>query len=292
MTKHKDVGRSWRTYAKHELMSSVVGQESGVANHGLKNIDRLVWIDLTAGDAAPVDGSQWRSSCSPGILAYHAARSMKPVEIVLHEIQPATYDRLLGNLAQHLPSIGFTKDGEERWRIGDKVTITAINASGHDADATGIRRTDAVLVFNDPNAITEWAMRGTFAQEIADRTWCFRSLSTMGCNPAGIKRLDLQERRAWFDLVNAQQTTLPHYRDLLLAAIERDDAQWAYLLCTSNKWREKTEAVVKTAFRRTGRTTEMKWHGVDTLGFEETKRRLFLTKREHQEQVNPPLWSE
>lgn len=293
MTKHRDVGRSWRTWAKHELMSSFIGEEIGVVNRALRDRGRLVWIDLTAGDAANVDGVAWHKACSPGILAHHAAyrdvHARKPVEIVLYEIQSATFDRLVSNLDRNLPSMGYAKDGPNRWRIGDKVTITAVNASGHDADISFVGRTDAVFVLNDPNAITEWAMRDTFAQEITSRTWCFRSLSTMGCNPAGIKRMDIEERRAWFGLVGAQQAALPNYRDLLLAAIERDEAQWAYLLSTAEKWRASTESVVKTAFKKIGRTAAMSWFGRDPDRFEETKRTLFLTKKELRDAANMPL---
>lgn len=296
MSKHKDVGRSWRTYAKHELMSSIIGQEVGAAG-SMTRIERHVWFDLTAGDAALVDGAEWARGCSPGILARHAAKARKPVEIVLHEIQPATFDRLVGNLGAHLPGLGYEKDGEDCWRLADKVTITALNVSGHSADVTTVRNCDSVFVLNDANAITEWAMRATFAREICDRTWCFRSLSTMGCNPGGIKRIGLddgsgsakRERRAWFDLIATQQNTLPHYRDLLLAAIEKDEAQWAYLLCTAAKWRPQSEAIVRSAFKTAirrlpeesrGRTAAMTWFGTDPLGFEETKQQLFLTKTE------------
>lgn len=283
-----DVGRSWRTPAKHELMRSIVGQEVGVTNRGLAAIQRLVWIDLTAGDGVIVDGVPWQQGCSPGILAAHAVESTKPVEIFLYEIKPATFDRLIDNLTEHLPGLGYEKDGECRWRAGSAATITAVNMSGKNADVSTIRRTDAVLVFNDPNAITEWAMRETFADEIGSRTWCFRSLSTLGCNVAGIKRIELdnesgdvkRERRAWFALIAAQQRALPHYRDLLLAAIERDEAQWAYLLCTSEKWRGKSEAVVNSAFRRIGRTTALAWYRQDPHPFEALKRALFLTKKE------------
>jgi hypothetical protein len=283
LSKRLDVGRSWRTWAKHDLMNSVIGQEVGAAGK-LPNIDRLVWVDLTAGDAALVEGAPWRRACSPGILANHAAHSRKPVDIVLHEIQAATFDRLLGNLDQFLPELGYEKRDDNLWRLGP-TSITALNVSGHEADATFMRGRDAVVVLNDPNAITEWAMRPTFAQEICDRTWCFRSLSTMGCNPAGIKRLPLEERLAWFEMVGTQQATLPHYRDLLLAAIERDSAQWAYLLCTASKWRSSSESVMRTAFGRAGRTTAMTWFGVDPNEFEETKRQLFLTKKELEEGV-------
>ncbi|MGW4663226.1 hypothetical protein [Streptosporangium sandarakinum] len=288
MTKHLDVGRSWRTWAKHELMSSFVGQEVGSASR-MRVIERLVWLDLSAGDAAQVDGVEWHKACSPGILAHHARCSLKPVEIVLHEIQPATYDRLVTNLGEHLPAMGYVQEGANQWRLGDRVTMTALNLSGHRASVDLVCRTDAALVLNDPNAITEWAMRDSFAQEIVARTLWFRALSTMGCNPAGIKRMDIEERRGWFDLVDAQQAALPRYRDLLLAAIERDEAQWAYLLSTSEKWRGTTESVVKTAFKKVGRTVALSWFRRDPGRFEDTKRSLFLTKKELREQANPPL---
>lgn len=299
MSKYQDVGRSWRTYAKHELMNNVIGQEVGVVNNSksqkFADVDRSVWIDLTAGNAELVDDpdsavtSPWHRACSPGILASHATFSRKPVEIILHEIKPGTYDQLLTNLAEHLPDLGYEKDGENVWRFGETATVTALNISGQDADVSFIRRSDAAVVLNDANAITDWAMRSTFAAEICNRTWCFRSLSTMGCNPGGIKRLDLDERRRWFGHVETQQASLPRYRDLLLAAIEKDEAQWAYLLCTAAKWQRTSEKIVNSAFNTAikklpkeskGRTAAMTWNRGDPSGFEETKRRLFLTKPE------------
>lgn len=292
MAKSLDVGRSWRTYAKHDLMSSVVGQEVGVVNHGpaLRDRERLVWIDLTAGDAALIEDVEWHRGCSPGILAHHAAQSAKPVGVILHEIQPATYDRLLANLETYLPGLGYTRETDNTWRIpGRRTMVHALNQSGQKASVGYLRRTDAVLVLNDPNAITEWAMRATFASEIADVTWCFRSLSTMGCNPGGLKRTPLTERESWFSLIGTQQEALPPHRDLLLAAIERDEAQWAYLLSTASKWRSNTESVVRSAFGRCGRTAATAWFRHDQAAFEETKRRLFLTKNELREQENPTL---
>lgn len=279
MAKSLDVGRSWRTYAKHELMNSTMGQEVGVTGE-LRDAHRLVWIDLTAGDAALVDGSAWHDGCSPGILARHAVKSSKPVFITLHEIQAATFDRLLANLALHLPSLGYERTREDTWRIKSTVLLRACNVSGQQASVQHVQQNDAVFVLNDPNAITEWAMRDTFAREISDRTWLFRSLSTMGCNPAGLKRMKADERISWFDLVEAQQAALPTHRDLLLAAIERDEAQWAYLLGTASLWRAKTEALVRTAFKRCGRTAAMAWFRKSAPEFQDAKLQLFLTRNE------------
>ncbi len=279
------VGRSWRTPAKHSLMSSLIGEEIGVVNRSRQfgRDCRAVWIDLTAGDAAPVDGSKWHDSCSPGILARHAAhpRNARPVDIFLHEIQAAAYDRLLGNLDEQLPGFGFERYGEGMWRVPDRnIVVVARNVTGQEAEVRSIRHGDAVFVFNDPNAVTDWAMRDTFAREIGERTPWFRSLSTMGCNPGGLKRLELEERQYWFEFPRSQERELPGYRDLLLAAIEGDDAQWAYLISTSALWRGKTEKVVSSAFRKVGRTVAMSWLRQDAADFDALKRKLFLTRAE------------
>ena len=291
MPKQMDVGRSgWRTFAKHFLMNSFVGQEAGVTRN-LRGVTRLVWIDLTAGNAALIDEIEWHRSCSPGILAYHAKDSVKPVEIALHEIKPAVFDLLIKNLEYWLPTLGYSQYEDAAWRIGSRVRIRAFNVSGKDASVDYVGRSDAVLVLNDPNAITDWAMRDSFPAEIVSRTGIFRSMSTLGCNPSGIKRGSAAERLNWFDLIRSQERTLPGYRDLLLSAIERDEAQWAYLLSTATAadWRDKTEAMVKSAFRRVtevpgsrGRTAAMTWFQQDPAEFQETKLRLILTKSERE----------
>lgn len=280
------VGRSWRTVAKHALMRNLLGQEVGVVNMWRARGDDIsgaAWYDLTAGDGVAPDGVPWGTGCSPGIVASYARDLRVPTTALLSEIQPATYDRLLANLAENLPRLGYRQTGDFEWRFdraGVPIVISALNMSGWDASVAIIGRDDAVFVLNDPNAITEWAMRPTFAQEIRERTWRSRSLSTMGCNPAGLKRLDLGERREWFGLVESQQVALPAYRDLLLTAIERDDAQWAYLVGQAAKWRKPTEDKVRSAFAQAGRTVAMSWYALDRPGFEATKDRLFFTKQE------------
>ena len=276
-----NVGRSWRTPAKHDLLSSMLGQEVGAASR-IEAAKALSWIDLTAGDAALVDGFDWATSCSPGILARHAVKSSKPVEIDLYEIQAATYDRLLANLATHLPELGYAQVDDTSWAMGSRVVLRTHNSSGHAASVAHVTKDHAVFVVNDPNAITEWAMRPTFAAEIARTTWLFRTVSTMGCNVAGIKRLPIDERIDWFDTVESQQAALPDHRDLLLASIARDEAQWAYLIGTARKWRSTTEKVVGTAFRKIGKGAAMSWFRDDADAFQEEKLRLFLQKPERQ----------
>lgn len=283
MAKLMDVGRSHRTPAKHALMDKIYGSEVGVAslNTGkMGRVRRLVWVDLTAGDGIPEDGLEWHRNCSPGINAYHATKAKKPVDVTLHEIQPATFDRLITSLSENLPALGYRQIAETTWSYGEYVHLRALNGSGSDASVGHIQSTDAVLVSNDPNAITTWAMRPTFAQEISNRTWAFRSISTMGCNPAGLKRSDPTIRAGWFDVVKSQEQALPRHRDLLLAAIEGDSAQWAYLLNEPVKWYEKAETVVKTAFAKHGYSMELAWHRATPARFEDLKAKLFLTRDE------------
>jgi hypothetical protein len=307
MGKLMTVGHSYRTALKHDLMRDLVNQEVGAAGN-IDWISRLVWLDLTAGDASPHHDGLWYQAVSPGILARAAMSSRKPLYIGLYEIDTSTYGELLSNLAAQLTVLKYDRTGDACWRFGDLVTLQAFNADGKEARTDLICKGDAVLVLNDPNAITGWAMRDSFAQEIVSRATAFRSFSTLGCNVSGIKRTPLvtpgalplddpdfmspTERRNWFELVGAQERATPQSRDLLLVAIERDSAQWAYLISTAVKWREKTEVRVRSAFERAEFSADMAWAKQDPENFTRIKEVLFLTKAERREAMYPPLWKE
>ena len=274
-----NVGRSWRTPIKHDYLWSVVGQEAGAVAH--LGALRGAWYDLTAGDAALIPGEMWHRACSPGILAYHASQCRIPVDIRLHEIQAATYDRLISNLGTYLPALGYGPTSASVWtHPANGSTVTAHNLSGSEADVTDIDRDTAVFVVNDPNAITEWAMRSTFAAEIAAKTWLSRCLSTMGCNPGGIKRGPIADRVNWFATVREQQQAMPEYRDLSLAALDRDEAQWAYLVATSKEWRAKTDQAAKKSAKHCNRSVSIAWWRQDHDQFDALLLRLFLQKSE------------
>jgi hypothetical protein len=276
-----DVGRTWRTPAKHDLMRSLIGKEVGVSK-SMAAIRRCIWFDLTAGDAAPIEGQEWAASCSPGILANHARNVGKPTYVFLYEIKTHTYDRLLAALTAILPTMGYRQANHNVWLHGEHVYLCATNGSGAEAGVSMVQRGDAVFALNDPNAITEWAMRPTFASEIAGATPWFRSLSTLGCNPAGIKRLNLEERTGWFEHVRQQELACPRHRDLLLCAIERDSAQWAYLMSEPTKWRGYMEATANTAFKRHGAALSKSWWRQDSETYDALKRQLFFTAKERE----------
>ncbi|MBC9713296.1 hypothetical protein H9Y04_12025 [Streptomyces sp. TRM66268-LWL] len=286
MPKRLEVGRSgWRTSAKHNMLNKLVGEEAGAIKHVPRAPRRLVWYDLTAGDAKVPGGEDWHRNCSPGIFAYHAAQSTVPVEVRLYEINSETYRHLLFNLNRQLPRWGFAPEGTGCWR-SPRATIQALNCSGADASVDRLLSTDAVFAVNDPNAITDWAMRRSFSQEISDLgVTFFRTLTTMGCNANGLKRgKDTRPARIeCFNYVEAAKRTLPRQRDLCFAAILRDDAQWAYLIETSEKWRNRTTIAVQRAFRQHGRDASVTWSKLDGDGqFRGEMLRLFLTKAERE----------
>jgi hypothetical protein len=315
MPKRMGVGNSWHTQAKHALMSKFIERELTAAN-SLQWIRRLPWIDLTAGDGIPTYEGEWHACCSPGILAYHASMSRhQPVWVELYEKDPATYGKLLASLGEQLPILGYVQVGENQWRHGERANLRALNVDGRKAQIDYVQKKDAVLVLNDPNSITEWAMRRGFANEILDRPgWVgLRILSTLGCNVCGIKMLPLDkegtlplgdgpevmsltERKNWFKLISEQVDVLPEAHDLLLAAFERDSSQWAYLMSVPSggrtNWVAEAEEDVQKAFATAGRAGQMAWLKQNPERFERTKDALFYTQAELFKRANQPLFGE
>lgn len=238
MAKRMDVGTSHHTPIKHAIMCEFVGKEVRAANR-LGWFQRLVWIDLTAGNAIANDPAAWSESCSPGILASLAAFSDKPVVIDLYEKNPDTYATLLDNLAANLPILGYERVAEHKWRIG-ATEVRAWNWDGREAGIDHIRRSDAVLVLNDPNGITEWAMHREFTKILAEKAKGIRTLSCVGFNVAGIKRIPFQRddptprtdsisaRSEWYELIGSITDFLPERLDLMLAGFARDSSHWSW----------------------------------------------------------------
>lgn len=280
------VGRSERTPAKHALMDKLIGQECGVGS-AKAAIDKCVIIDLTAGDGASYSNGDWFRHCSPGLIAYHACLSRVPVEGYLYEVKPATFGVLAENLNIQLPKLGYrldAVDGSEIVWICDrnKSRLLVRNASGSAADTSMIRSGVSVLVTNDPNSVNDWAMRSTFAREIRIRSRLFRSISTMGCNVGGLKRLELKDRQLWYDHIGRLVEALDHHHDLYIAAIDGDSAQWAYLVETSSldTWRDRLERGAKQSFLSHGFSLRTAWFRNQRQEFDAIIDVLFKTKKE------------
>lgn len=270
-------------------MCAIFGKEKG-AGSKIARIGELVWYDLTAGDgivddSAPCGYSNcqetgcWIHNCSPGIVAHYGRNSPKPLTAILYEIQSATFDLLDKSLAMNLPELGYRfQDGW--WRCG-LTRLRAEQCSGAGADLTYVNAQTAVLASNDPNAITDWAMRPTFAAEIRERTKFYRSISTMGCNANGIKRgIPREEREDWFALIEQQIANLPQNHDLMLARIVRDSHQWAYLFGEPIVWRDEAAYRVTQSFEKHGMQMESAWLRVQPSVFRKIEDELFWTKQE------------
>ncbi|MFJ8230275.1 hypothetical protein ACIQ9E_10030 [Streptomyces sp. NPDC094448] len=289
------VGRSGaRTYSKHEVLNRFVGKEIAVINTPRiaqlpEPLRRLVWIDLTAGDAAlQAETDDWRKSCSPGILAYHAswARNTKPVEVLLVEKNHDTYEILLDNLTVRLLELGYEQIKPNQWvhvgQRGGRVTLQVLRCNSLELPVSFLRRSDAVLLLNDPNGVPTWAMRDSLPAEISERTTFFRSFSTLGWNVAGAKAWATREDRIQrYDLITPQIDNLGARRDLCLAWTDRDDAQWSYLLETPRVWRDQTDEEIRSAFGRNALDVEIAWYGQDPNRFRHARMRMALTKVEY-----------
>ena len=284
------VGSSDRTPCKHRLMNGVFGREISALRR--LACDGAYWLDLTAGNGVPLfeDWADpkdhfWHRACSPGILAYHAQFSGydKPVYVDLCEKAAATYENLLGNLADNLPGLNYVRTAEDKWQAhSGRVKLRARNI-----DSTQIERLDgvpptwAVQIANDPNKVTDWAMNPNLLRNASDGRWTCLGMSTMGCNPNGIKAWNGPEERAvWYQHVRAQADGLHRHHDLLLAAIENDKAQWAYLVTAPQKWTEEVEKEAHNAFERGGMSLRCEWLRQEPESFRDLLDVLFKTKKE------------
>lgn len=262
-------------------MNRMFGREIA-AGGCLPYINEHVWFDLTAGDGVVGEDLVWERNCSPGLMAYHAKATNglqgKRVVVKLYENAAATFDRLLTNLNLNLPRLGYEQEGGV-WRCG-MAEIHPIYGSGADASLESVTPRTAVLASNDPNAITTWAMRPTFAMEVRHHTSHFLTINTLGCNPGGLKRLDIEARQPWFDLITNHHERIPPYHDLILVRIDGDDSQWAYLMCSPHKWRDRVEKEIDGSFKKIGVTVQYAWLKSQPEHFYEMQQILFLTRKE------------
>jgi hypothetical protein len=333
MPKYQDVGRSWRTPAKNLARRKLLGRITGVAPK--VGARRLVYYDLSAGNAKPTEDTNFWEGTSPGILIGYAAGAHKTMRaasvVILYEKNPKTFAELIPNLTLHLgPPTAASPDKarfdyvprsvttrqrswcagcglywavENRHRDDCLATpqqriqlvakhrgahIFAFCGDGNAADLSVISPGDCTYFDNDTNSLLNWAMRPTLIPEVFDReTWMCTTFSTLGANASGgPKRTSLDdERRGWYDRIEAIRSALPDRIDLGLFAIENDPHQWAYLASSPivNGWREKTEAEMRSAFKTVGATLQSAWCQGDDVAFKALEDQLFLTKKERKQ---------
>lgn len=249
------VGKSSRTPMKHALLNRIVGREVGAMPYLKKRGmgSSYAIYDLTAGDGTD-DG--FGGTSSPAILAKHhryAAANDVRCKLLLND----KVEDYASKLALDFPA------AEVRCSDGRKV----MPHMGY----------DVVFVHNDPNHINDWALSGEF---LASAPYFTTTLSTLGCNVGGLKRLPSIEREPWFANMRTLLMSMPQHHDAYLIALSGDASQWAYLLTGPMKWRGNYESDVAKAFAGWEGGHRARWWRQDAAGFEDLTRQLFLTSAE------------
>lgn len=260
------------TPCKHDLLNKLLGREAGTLKSNTLGLDQYAIVDLTAGDGVPY-GADFHQGCSPGIITKHAEwislNTNVAANVLLIEKQEKTYATLASNLRnQALP-----RDAKSSLFIelhcGNSKEFRFVQAPASGA-----------FIYNDPNHIEDWCLTPELLHSAPKFT---TSLSTLGCNVGGMKRLDLDRRREWFYRVELiSETILQGWHDACLLAVGGCD-QWAYLITAPAKWRDRiTQDCMTAATKIQGRDAEPRiaWRNQDPSAFYQLERFLFLTKQE------------
>lgn len=303
MPKKRTVGKSTVTPCKHDLLNKILGREAGVLTR-LPAVANAFWFDLTAGDGVPASGASHGSQepnlladpvhdfrpfskgCSPGIMLHHAgllgAKSIRfRLSLNGFEIQSETYVRLLSNLQRELAATGWDRDADSMsmWSKGSvQAHYLCADAREHQPPAEAMLSDSVVFIYNDPNSIADWCLTPEFIQACPRLT---TSLSTLGCNANGLKRLPREKREEWFKRTELIAGALQPWHDLCLYSVGNAD-QWAYLISAPKKWSAGITEDCKKAHQKSGisKSPEIAWLRQDESAFRQLEEKLFLTKRE------------
>lgn len=294
------VGKSGITPCKHFLLNRLLGREVGVLSRGIPRVREAILFDMTAGDGVPYVPSsqgeligssglrlaQFRDGCSPGIFLHHTNflvnSGRTAVSLIGCEKQAITHAELIKNTGEWLTAndwqevergIHYKNNG-----LG-KVWYRHVNAQ--ELTPPGISRDAACFIYNDPNHIEQWSLTPQFVQGCPKFT---TSLSTLGCNVGGLKRIDEEKRREWFIRVEILcDGLLQHWHDACLFSIGGAD-QWAYLITAPAKWRDEiTYECLKAAEKLEKQITappQVVWRKQSPADFYQLQRFLFLTRDE------------
>lgn len=273
MSPRVKVGKSGVTPCKHDLFNSLLGREVGVLRHAKHPIRSYQIVDLTAGDGVPY-GEDFTKGCSPGIILKHAKNLLETTRanaiVTCIERQPETCAALRRNFRAGFDNL-----------IG---VNPRIQADVFCSDAKAFRfsnAADAAFIYNDPNHIEDWCLSAECLESAPRLT---TSLSTLGCNVGGLKRIDLEKRQLWFERIDTViNNILQPWHDACLFSVGGAD-QWAYLITAPNKWRERIEKEChRAASKVQGKIADPRvaWFKSDPSAFSDLQRFLFYTKSEN-----------
>lgn len=271
MAKRAPVGKSGVTPCKHDLLYKLLGREVGTLEANKLGIADYLIVDLTAGDGVPYTGKEFCKGCSPGIILHHAkylaTKTYVSAHVLLLEKQEATCLELVANIKSQ----------------PDSNCDISLNVFCRDSKSWDFSESpaDAAFLYNDPNHIENWCLT---PKMLASAPKFTTSLSTLGCNVGGMKRLDLDKRELWFDRINMVTSSIVQpWHDACLFSVGGAD-QWAYLVTAPTKWRDRiTSECLAAASKMEGREADpqIAWFKQDSAAFLALQQYLFLTKAEN-----------
>lgn len=280
MPKRNSVGKSGVTPCKHDLLNQLLGREIGVLTRQ-NFISEYHIFDLTAGDGNPTQNG-FTFSCSPGIALKHvnwaSENTTKPVSYYGIEKQPQTFALLQANCDEWLIANGWHVSGVNYRK--NNALANFYNLDSKNISLTDWSKGQGVFLYNDPNHIEDWCLTPKIIENLPEFT---TSLSTLGCNVGGLKRVEIEKRQLWYERVDALVSNLVQpWHDACLFSVGGPD-QWAYLITAPFKWRTNiTKECFKAATKIKNRTAEAQviWFKENPDEFKHLQDYLFLTKTE------------
>lgn len=223
--------------------------------------------------------------CSPGIYLRHvhhwatAQDRPFPLRAILAEKQAGTFGKLITAMDSYLLSREWQKISDATWWLNGS-TVEARHQDACEIQAPGRFSSQAAHVYCDPNHIEDWALTPEFLAECPKFT---TSVTTLGCNVGGLKRIPLGSREAWYERVDTITSfIIQGWHDACLFSVG-GPSQWAYLITAPAVWRDEiTDSCLKASARMEGATAspQVAWLKADPDLYRSLQDYLFLTKEE------------
>jgi len=290
-------GKSGITPCKHFLLNRLLGREVGVISMGRLPVSEALLYDLTAGDGVPYIAAEQGSlidqrtdafsdGCSPGIFLRHTdwlvSKGRMPVRLIGCEKQSITHSELVANTGRWLAERDWLKVSREvHIKANGLGEVRYSHANSKELAVPGGYRRATCFIYNDPNHIEDWSLTPEFVHNCPRFT---TSLSTLGCNVGGLKRIEEDKRREWFMRVETLcDAIVQEWHDACLFSVGGAD-QWAYLITAPVKWRDEITSECLQAARKLEKKItappQVVWRKQDPSAFYELERFLFLTREE------------
>lgn len=259
------------TIFKHALLNKLIGQFAGAASY-LRH-DKIVMVDATAGDGRD---SGFSKMSSPKIFSRHlkflARQRRCRAFVYMIEADQPTFFRLGLAIDEIAEELDFPELETHVFRIlGDY-------RSPDVAAKLALSDRSIAFLYIDPNNAGNVELSQAMRDKLPSRT---TYLATLGCNASGVKRApDVTPRLECIDNLEYLLRFVNQYQDACLIRLDRDKAQWAYLLTVPSVWRERTEKETIGPMRKHwSRGLKCDWHSDGRLM--EIANELFLTKAEY-----------